>query len=351
VIRALVVAGSLAALTAAHFLTPHHETGLHDLLFKVTFVPLILAGLWFRPRTALLFSAATSLVYLLHVWDMARMGHGGHGSPWVGDVVLYNVVAGVTAVLSRRRAEALERVQAQARQLEENARALLRAEETIRRTDRLRSLGELASGMAHEIRNPLSGVRGAAEVLAKEDTPPAARREFASLLESEVARLDRVVRNFLDFARPPRAEASRVAVREAADGVLLLVRSEAGVRGVSVANDVPPETAVRADPDLLRQVLLNVVLNAVQAQDGGGRVAVTAARDGEGVRIDVTDGGPGVPEAIRRTVFDPYVTGREDGTGLGLAVAARLVETMGGSIALAATGPQGSAFRVTLPAA
>ena len=80
-IRAIAIAAALAALTAAHFLTPHHATGLHDLLFKVTFVPLILAGLWFRPRVALAYSAATTAVYLVHVWDMARMGHAGHGSP------------------------------------------------------------------------------------------------------------------------------------------------------------------------------------------------------------------------------------------------------------------------------
>jgi signal transduction histidine kinase len=348
-VRAAAVALSLAALTAAHYLTPHHAISVHDLLFKVTFLPLIVAGLWFRPRTALAFSAATSAAYLVHVFlDLA---HAGHGSLWVGDVVLYNVVALVTSILSQRRADALARMQAQARQLEENTRALLTAEETIRRTERLRSVGELASGMAHEIRNPLSGVRGAAEVLAKEDTAPAARREFAHLLEEEVARLDKVVRNFLDFARPPRAEAASVPVKDVVSAVLLLVVGEARSRDVLLDDLSPPALAARADADLLRQVLLNVVLNALQAQPRGGRVRVTASSADGSVRIDVEDAGPGVPDALRRTLFDPYVSGREGGTGLGLAVASRLMETMQGSIALAATGPQGSTFRLTLPAA
>jgi signal transduction histidine kinase len=349
VIRAVVVAASLAALTAAHYLTPHHEIAVHDLLFKVTFVPLILAGLWFRPGVALSFSAATSLVYLAHVF--LDLGHAGHGSLWVGDVVLYNVVAGVTSVLSRRRAEALERVQAQAAQLEENARALLRAEEAIRRAERLRSLGELASGMAHEIRNPLSGIRGAAEVLVKDGTSEAARKEFGTLLESEIARLDRVVRNFLEFARPPRADVAPVEVRAVVEAVFLLVAGEARKGAVALESAAPAGLAARADSDLLRQVLLNVVLNALQAQPGGGRVRVTAHRDGPDVVVDVGDAGPGVPEALRRSLFDPYVTGREEGTGMGLAVAARLMETMGGSIVLADTGPGGSTFRVRLPAA
>ncbi|MCE9637942.1 MAG: hypothetical protein K8T90_19755 [Planctomycetes bacterium] len=345
--RLAIVAGSLAALSAAHFLTPHYAISVHDLLFKITFLPLILAGLWFRPRTALLFSAATTVVYLVHV--VLDLGHAGHGSLWVGDVVLYNVVAAVTSVLSRRRAEALERVQAQAKQLEENARALLHAEETIRRTERLRSLGELASGTAHEIRNPLSGIRGAAEVLANDATPPEVRREFAQLLDGEVARLDRVVRNFLDFARPPQADVAPLDLRAAVDAVFLLVIGEARNRGVTLTSDIPPGLAAQADGDLLRQVLLNVVLNALQSQPRGGRVVVTAARDAKSVAIDVTDAGGGVPEALRKTLFDPYVSGREGGTGLGLAVAARLVETMSGAITLATTGPHGSTFRITLP--
>ena len=349
-VRGLIVGAGLGVLTAGHFLTPHQQIAVHDLLFKITFLPLILAGLWFRPRVALAFSVATSLIYISHV--VLDLGHAGHGSLWYGDVVLYNVVAFVTSVLSTRRAEALARTETQARQLEENARALLRAEETIRRSERLRSLGELASGMAHEIRNPLSGIRGAAEVLVKEETPPAARREFGSLLETEIARLDKVVRNFLDFARPPRADATPVEVRAVVEAVVLLVGNEARSRGVTLALDVAPGLTVRDDADLLRQVLLNVVLNALQVQPHGGSVRVAAAAFAEGsVAIDVTDAGPGVPEHIRKTLFDPYVTVREGGTGMGLAISARLIETMSGTITLAAAGPGGTTFRITLPAA
>ncbi len=363
-LRLALLACALAALTCAHFLTDHHAVAVHDLLFKVTFVPLILAGLWFRPRVALACSAATSAVYLVHVYQMSQMGHG---SLWLGDVVLYNVVAGLTALLTQRRAEALARVRTQARQLEDSARALLRAEETIRTSERLRSLGELASGMAHEIRNPLGGIRGAAEVVVKPETPPAARAEFGALLESEIARLDRVVANFLEFARPPRATPASVPLAEVVARVFLLVAGEARGRGVELVDEVPPACVVRADPDLLRQVLLNVVLNALQAHDGPGRVRVRATPEelpaaprgappgaterAARVQIDVIDGGRGVPERLRRTLFDPYVTGRDDGTGMGLAVASRLAETMDATLALNATSAAGSTFRLSLPSA
>lgn len=344
----VVVALVLAGLTSLHFATDAHAIGIHDLLFKATFVPLILAGLWFRPRVAMGWSALTSVVYLWHVFgDLA--GHG-HDVLWLGDIVLYNVVTFGTAKLSRRRIEALQQARRHAHELEENARALLRAEETLRRTDRLRAMGELAAGMAHEIRNPLGGIQGAAEVLQRKGTPEPVAEEFWSLLLSEIKRLDEVVANFLQFARPPRPEISVVRVRELVGAVFLLLRPETTRRGVRCENAVGAEVLARADEALLRQVLLNLCLNAVQVQGHGGVLRVVATTAEGRVRIDVEDHGPGVPPGLRDTLFDAYVTGRSEGTGLGLAVADRLVSTMEGRLELVRSDDTGSSFCVDLPA-
>ena len=346
--HALVALG-LGVLSALHFATDTHAVGVHDLLFKATFVPLILAGLWFRPAVAVAWSGLTSVVYLWHVFgDLA--GHG-HGTLWLGDIVLYNVVAFGTATLSQRRAEALQQARRQARELEGNARALLSAEEPLRRTDRLRAVGELAAGMAHEIRNPLGGIQGAAEVLRRKGTPEPVAEEFWNLLLSEIKRLDAVVANFLQFARPPRPEVSAVKVGELVSAVFLLLRPEASRREVRCESAVGAEVVVRADEALLRQVLLNLCLNALQAQDSGGFVRVSTAASDARVRIAVEDGGPGVPDALRDTLFDAYVTGRSDGTGLGLAVAERLVSSIDGRIELLRTGATGATFVVELPGA
>ena len=340
-----IVAAMLVALSIFHFSTDAHAVAVHDLLFKATFVPLILAGLWFPPRVALTWSALTSAVYLWHVFgDLAAHGHD---SLWVGDIVLYNVITATTSVLSQRRAASLAQTRRHARELEENTVALLRAEESLRRGERLRAIGELAAGMAHEIRNPLGGIRGASEVLRRGDAVPEVTEEFWALLESEIARLNEVVANFLDFARPPKPDLVPVRVRDLVAAVFLLLRPEASGRAVVCENRVPDAFAVRADESLLRQVLLNVILNAVQAQPSGGSVRVTAA-GGDVVAIDVEDDGPGVPERLRASLFDAYVTGRADGTGLGLAIAARLMESMGGSLELVRTGDAGSTFRVRL---
>ncbi len=348
-----VVAGSLLALTVVHFTTSPHWHALHEFLFKVTFLPLLLAGLWFHVRGGLIASLLTSAVYLVHLFtQLAGAGHHSMQAA-VGDIFLYNVVAFTTGFLASRHAQELQRAETQARELEQNARALLQAEETIRGSERLRALGELAAGMAHEIRNPLGGIRGAAEVLRKPDTRADAREEFGALLDGEVARLDRVVGNFLDFARPPAPETSPVRPAEVLDSVFLLLGAEARRHEIALESTVPRELSVRADPDLLRQVLLNLSLNAVQVQQGrgGGRVRVTAARDGDLVALDVEDRGPGVAESIRDRLFDPYVTARAGGSGLGLPIAARLADSMGGRVMLRSTGPDGTVFRVTLPLA
>jgi len=342
-----VVALVLAGLTSLHFATDAHAIGVHDLLFKATFVPLMLAGLWFRPRIAMGWSALTSAVYLWHVFgDLA--GHG-HDVLWLGDIVLYNVVTLGTSMLSQRRTEALQQARRHSRELEENARALLRAEETLRRTERLRAVGELAAGMAHEIRNPLGGIQGAAEVLRRKGTPEPVAEEFWSLLLSEIKRLDEVVANFLEFARPPRPEISVVRVRDLVSAVFLLLRPETTRRGVRCENVVGADVVARADEALLRQVLLNLCLNAVQVQGESGLVRVAAAAADGQIRIDVEDHGPGVPSELRDTLFDAYVTGRSEGTGLGLAVADRLVSSMGGRLELARSDATGSSFCVVLP--
>jgi signal transduction histidine kinase len=336
-------------IASLHVASDPTDHDLHNFLFKVTYLPLVLAGWWFHVRGGLVASALMAGFSLVHYFTQLS----SHHPLWsvAADICLYFVVALTTGLLSQRRDQALARAEAQAREIEANARSLLQAEEAMRRSERLRALGELAAGMAHEIRNPLGGIRGAAEVLVKPETRADARAEFGKLLDDEVTRLDRVVANFLDFARPPAAEISRVRPAEVVDAVLLLISGAAKPAGVATENAVAADVEVRADPALLRQILLNLCLNAVQAQESrGGVVRVTASRDGDRVALDVSDRGPGVAPDLRGRLFDPYVTGRAGGTGLGLPIAARLAESLGGRVELASTGDAGSVFRVTLRA-
>ncbi len=350
-LRAGVVGGGIAGLTLAHFTTSVHAQGVHAILFKATLVPLVLAGLWFGIRGAALASVLTTALYLLHIF-VQLAPHDHHDlRAMVADVILIAVMSLMVGVLSDRQRHARQTAEAHAADLRQTTEVLFRAEEDLRRADRLRALGELAAGMAHEIRNPLGGIRGAADILADDGTGPAAREEFREVLRSEVERLDRVVENFLDFARPASGRRERVDLHAACEGVLLLLSAQAEEAGVSTRLEGPSSVTVEADPDLLRQVILNVCLNGLQAmsegdQQGGGGVLTLRVEGGQTPALEVQDSGGGIPDEILGRVFDPFVTSREGGTGLGLATSYRIMESLGGSIGLERTGPSGTTLRL-----
>lgn len=345
-----IVALLIAVLSAAHFLASPHDAALHAFLFKATFLPLVLAGLLLGLRGALAACAVTGAIYLVHVL-VQLVPAGCHDAPSIAsDLVLLVLMSLVTGLLSDRRAQALERERERTAELEEAGRSLRAAEERLRRSDRLRALGELAAGLAHEIRNPLGGIRGAGEILARPSSSAAVREEFAEVLRGEVTRLDRVVESFLGFARPPAGRPGSVELGELARSVFLLVRGEADLAGVGIELEAGRAVRAWADGDLLRQVLLNVLLNAVQATPSGGTVRLRVLETLDPA-LEIEDTGPGIPPGLAERVFDPFVTGRPEGTGLGLALAHRLMESMGGSIEIARTGSTGTLMRLRLPAA
>ena len=346
-LRAAVVAAMLAFLTALHFGSSPHATALHQVLFKATFLPLVLAGLWFGLRGAALASAVTIALYLVHIVSQLRT-HGGHELGVIlADVGLYATMSLTAGVLADRRMHALHAAERHAEELREKTRLLFRAEEDLRRADRLRSLGELAAGVAHELRNPLGGIRGAGEILARESTSPEARAEFREVLVTEIDRLDRVVENFLLFARPPAGRPEPLDLAAEAGSTLLLVSAEAERRGVRCRVEASAPARATADPGLLRQVLLNVALNGLQAMGPGGSLVLRIA-SGPPAAIEVEDTGGGIDPAILPRVFDPFVTARPGGTGLGLSTSYRIMESMGGSIEVARTGPTGTVVRIVL---
>lgn len=231
---------------------------------------------------------------------------------------------------------------------------LKRMEEALRRNDRLRAIGQLSAGVAHEIRNPLAGIATTAEVLSGKLEPGDDRLRYIRVILDEVTRLDGIVRNLLAFARPPRPTIAPCSVDELLERIRSLVGDQAQARGVVLqAVSAEPAIACLADASQITQVLLNLALNAVQACGAGDRVAVSARPESAGARewiiIDIEDTGPGVPREIRATLFDPFVTTRAQGTGLGLAISRQIVEDHHGSLTCAFL-ERGTRFTVKIPA-
>jgi len=231
----------------------------------------------------------------------------------------------------------------------------------MKERDRLAALGEMSAGLAHEIRNPLAAIKAAAQYLDPKKLP-GDDREFLEIMIEEVNRLNGVVTQFLDYSRPLKTSMAPTAVNEVLEKTFKLLESQvpANVKVELQLAEWAPR--VQADAEQLKQVFLNLALNAFQAMPGGGRLTVSTrvardelafwregARRADVVEIRFRDSGPGVPEDARESIFVPFYTTKEKGTGLGLAICQRLVKAHQGSIGVHSTPGEGAEFLVSLP--
>ena len=227
--------------------------------------------------------------------------------------------------------------------------------EELVRAERLVLLGELAAGIAHEVRNPLEAIKGAAQVIEGQSGRDPAVAKFTRIIKDEVTELDRFLDGFLGFARPAPLRLEAVAANGLVEEALDLLAPLCDDRRIRLVRELADHLpAVTADAHQVKQVLMNLCLNAIQAMPDGGTltVATRAAPSGErgGLELRVRDTGSGVAESVRPQVFEPFVTTKAGGSGLGLAVSRSIVERHGGRIWMAGGEGQGTLFGVWLPA-
>ncbi|WP_437723910.1 ATP-binding protein [Sorangium sp. So ce861] len=282
-------------------------------------------------------------------------------APRAGARELAELGASLAHMTGRLRADE-ESLRAKIAEVERYAADLKSAQERLVRSERLASVGRLAAGLAHEIGNPIAAILGFQELLLAGGLTPDEEREFLERMKRETERIHKILRDLLDFARPAArgagdaAEEPSGSVAEALEDVVSLVSPQRAFRAVELVRDVAPDVPpVQLSHGRLVQVLLNLLLNAADAVPrAGGRVWVRASRAaGGGARIEVEDNGPGIAEAVRETLFEPFITTKEvgEGTGLGLAVCRGLVEAAGGAIGVEAGAEGGARFVVQLPGA
>lgn len=253
---------------------------------------------------------------------------------------------------------------------------LRRMQQELRRHERLATLGQLAAGVAHEIRNPLAGIGTSAQVLLKRFEPRDDRARFVQVILDEVARLDRIVTSLLQYARPRTPELRSAQLSECVDKVIGLAADSIQQARVQLEVEVAPRlSALYIDPDLVTQVLLNVTLNAVQAMPSGGmlRYEVSKVRrkrpprgpgrraeDRGGARVPaggwlyfqqvrVIDSGVGIPRGVLAKMFDPFFTTKATGTGLGLSISQTIMQEHGGSIAVDSREGRGTTVLLNFP--
>ncbi len=236
--------------------------------------------------------------------------------------------------------------------LAQSREELLAAQRQIFHAERLASIGRLASGVAHEVNNPLNGIRSCLYAMRQEPDDRTQTAEYLGLIEEGIGKIEAIVQKLLGFARTSRGDAP-VDLNAEIDAVLALLAYRLDEKNVevvrSLADDLRP---VRGEATLVQEVLMNLLLNAFDAIAPGGRVTVGTARDGDFVRVDIEDDGCGIAGDDLPKVFEPFFTTKDPGkgTGLGLSVAQRIVEAHGGTIAVTSRAGEGARFTVRLPA-
>lgn len=237
------------------------------------------------------------------------------------------------------------------RQLRESREEIQRLHRTqISRAEHLATLGELAAGLAHEIRNPLAGIAGVIEIIGRDLPKESPARSVLKDVRSEVLHINRIVSELLEIARPKQPEFRKADLNATAEHAVMFARDQAASHGVDIELTKDPEgIEIEHDTGQIHQVLLNLLLNGVQACEKGGKVVLQVAHDDDSAQLTVVDTGKGIPPDILANIFRPFFTTKGNGTGLGLSLARRIVEGHGGRLNVSSWVDKGSRFTVLLP--
>lgn len=345
---AIIVAGGLS-IAILHHVTPHSSLLWHNVFQWLYYLPVVYAATYFGLWGGLGTAALAALGYLPHFVEASEQNPGFLPVEFAEVVVLF-LVSAVTGMLAdkehRRRAElqrATEEIQAMHRELQSTF-------EQLKRADRLAAIGQLSASLAHEIRNPLGSIRGAVDVLKQPGTPDELRHEFRAIIEKECSRLEHLLAGLLDFARPRPPEWRQVDISQTLDSTIALLAPAAGRNHTTLRRELPPGLPLlECDSNQVRQVILNLTLNAIQAMPEGGEIVLSARLSDSAFVIEIRDRGHGISVEHLDKIFDPFFTTKENGTGLGLAVAHRIVEQHHGTISARRNEDQGMTFSVLLP--
>ncbi|MGH9775259.1 MAG: two-component system sensor histidine kinase NtrB [Candidatus Acidiferrales bacterium] len=350
----------LLKLSLATLLIDHTEAlGINSSYYPIFYLPVVTAALYFGAWGTLLWTLLAGAAYCSYLYPaLQEYSLTAGGAAELALRILFFFLAAMVVnrfALENRRQTIRYRTLAE--QLSETNRRLEIAQDEARRSERLAALGQLSAGLAHEIRNPLGVIRGSAEMLseklARADALP---REMADNILSEVNRLGTLVTRFLDFARPLKAELRASELTGLLDQALDSVAENWHGGKVRVERayqaGLPP---VRLDEELCQRALLNLVQNAFEAMgEKGGTLragAMAANRNGHsGIELVIEDTGPGIPTELQDQIFNPFVTTKETGVGLGLSIVSKIIDGHGGAIRVESPPAGGARFVIFLPA-
>ncbi len=347
----------VAILTAIHYTNYHYEMNYHILLQFAYYLPVIYAAMRFGPAGGILSGLLITLLILPFMINFHAMNSSAMYTQWV-EIGLINVIGWLTGFLTgqERRAKckyqlALTVQKELVEKLRKEGLERERLEEEIRQTERLMALGHMSAGLAHEIRNPLGIMKVSIQLLAQEKVDDGVVSEYCRVLLEECERLNRLVSEFLSFARPKELARERMRLGKLLDEGVILLNPALRQHHIALKQmrGQVDKQEVEVDPDQLKQVILNILLNAIDAQGEGGVIQLEGIQQEGFGGFAVSDEGPGISPDAMPYIYDPFFTTKEKGTGLGLSVVHRILDQHGGKISVANRRKRGARVEILLP--
>lgn len=348
-LRWIAIVGSISLCGGLQFIMPLSMLHWYNLLTHLYYLPIVFAGIHFGWRGGLAAGLLVGLASLPHALPLLAV-MPAYASDQLLDIPVFcaaGVFAGILAHRERDQRIALEHTTAR---LTEVHRELQLSFEQVQRAGRLSALGQLSAGLAHEIRNPLASLDGAARLLQKAPLSEERRAECVEIIHKECERLNKLLTQFLEFARPRKPRHKLTDLRTVLESVTDLAAHAAASKQIRIRLVISPHLPfVQCDPAQIEQAVLNLLINAIHASSIADEVLVSVRLEQERIHIRVSDHGEGVEEQIMDKIFDPFFTTKEHGTGLGLSVVHQIVEQHGGFVMAEANVPRGARFSIVLP--
>lgn len=349
---------AVAILTTIHYTNYHYNVDYHILLQFAYYLPVIYAAMRFGPAGGIITSFVITLLFLPFITHFQHvMTPAAKYTQWV-EVGLINVIGWLTGFLIEQERKAKHKYQLALTVQKELVEKLKleglereRLEGEIRQTERLTALGHMSAGLAHEIRNPLGIMKVSIQLLAQEKDDDGVVSEYCRVLLEECERLNRLVSEFLIFARPKEPVRERIALGKFLDEGVTLIQPALRQHHIELeqARTQIDEQVVEVDPDQIKQVILNILLNAIDAQGEGGLILIEGVQQDGFVGFAVSDEGPGISLDAMPYIYDPFFTTKEKGTGLGLSVVHRILDQHGGKISTVNRSERGVRVEILLP--
>ncbi|MBW2465711.1 MAG: sensor histidine kinase [Deltaproteobacteria bacterium] len=357
IILVLIVIG----IGALHFFTPGYMIFYHDMFRRLSYFPIVLGAIWFGVWGGLALAVMSSIAFIPHVLLYIGDSAGTYLSE-LTEIILYIAAGTVTGFIAGRESRLRIRYKELSEQLERSydklhreTQLLIEVEEQLSAAQKLSALGQLSASLAHEIKNPLSSIKGTAEILLDEFSEGHPKREFVEILLKETSRLNNTVEEVLAFSRrgiseKGKDEENTEPLSQVIDRVTSLLASQLKKKSIKLTvSGLEEGKEFPVAGEKLSQVFLNIILNSIDAVPAKGDISILMEKHETGYAVTVKDNGPGIPEEIKDKIFEPFYSSKEGGTGLGLSISKKIVESYGGTLTLSEAETGGAYFTIFLP--